>query len=63
MKNACFRIGVYLLAVATLMIAARFVLPLFVGQNDNMTWEILIIFGMIIYVISAILLFIGRKDK
>lgn len=63
MKNLCFRIGVYLLTVATASLAARCILPIFVGQSDNAAWEILVVFAMILYVLSAIMLFIGRKEK
>ena len=63
MTKTCFRIGAYLLAVATLMLGARFIMPMFVGDSENMAWEILILFAIILYIISAILLFIGRKDQ
>ena len=63
MKNACFRIGAYLLVAATLMLGARFILPMFVGGSDSSAWEVLVIFAIILYIISAILLFIGRKES
>ena len=63
MKNLAYRVGLYLLVVATLCFAARFALPLFVGQPENELWEILVLFSIILYILSAVLLFIGRKDK
>ena len=63
MKNAAYRIGVYLLVVATLSFVARFTLPLLFGQPENEIWEILVLFAIVLYIVSAVLLFVGRKDK
>lgn len=57
-----FKIGMMLLLTATVMLLSGMILPR-VLSSDSIIWTWIVIASVIIYFVSALFLYLGRKTK